>query len=272
MKVLEKLGFWMIPLVALIILGLIYYGPFGLYDKVKGIASGIKEYAPNITVGMNPLKASPATISGSQESEVSALKATIERMLKSSKNDCFDDFSGFKEDLGEGDKSTKISIRYDNLKDQSVFTITNLGGQTVKVFKVPKMKPCVIAGTNQAAVTFLNTFSGGEFQDEPEIAFTGNYYTLVNNLEIYYHKYYSKYSGNIIRVLDWSGDPVNDESDNFQSAGILFKGKDNQICFFPTNKAADADKDGIDNDQFTDLKDKESIAYQVKIEKRYTCS
>ncbi len=104
---------------------------------------------------------------------------------------------------------------------------------------------------------------GGEGLREP-------YYTPVNNIKIYYRSVGFvngvDLSGNKIIVHDFGNEgehPVNDEGDNLEDGGFLFKGRNNEICFFPTIKGggttAEATEDGIDNDWFSTKLDDRTI-------------
>jgi len=134
------------------------------------------------------------------------------------------------------------------------------------------MKPCVIAGYYDVAENFFKHFNKGETLNEP-------YYSIVAGIDIFYregmvydsgnageHWYngfeFSWYNGNVIRVLGFPSDMVNNQNDNFESGGMLFKGNDNEICFFPTNKKVNFDVDGIDNDYISNINDEESLLYK----------
>lgn len=233
-----------------------YYGAGGFFGELKNRAYELEGFLPNASLGMNALNASSPQLTETQESEVNGLRSTIERMLASDKTDCFDDFGGFKEDLGNGDKSSRISIDYDVSIQATQFMVRNNLGNVVKIFSVDKMRPCVIAGSNNAAVNFYNHFYWGNELKEP-------YYTRVDGIEISYKEQWLGYSGNVIRIAGWlESEPVNKEWDNFQS-NLLFKGKNNEICFFPTNKITDADFNGLNND-FFDASDTTSFTYKLQ--------
>lgn len=270
MKVLEKLGFWMIPLVIMIILSLVYFGPTGFFEKLKDTGKTLKEYAPNVSIGLNELSGGEAVLSSDQASEITNLKNTIEKMLKSPHENCFGDFGGFGEELGSGgvlkrDRSTNIFIKYDSKINGSRLIVANDLGQIYRIFNLSGMHPCVVAGEDSDGVNIANNFYN-HFLDGETLSYP--YYSPVDGVEIFYQSEWSSYNGNTLRVIGWEKEPVNDEGDNLESKGILFKGKAGDICFFPTNKAS-TDDDGLNNDAFDG--DDNSIPYKLETDELDRC-
>ncbi|MFH0701884.1 MAG: hypothetical protein V2A62_05625 [Candidatus Woesearchaeota archaeon] len=252
-----------LAIVVLAILSWSYWGDKGLFSGIKSAAETTWGYLPNITIGLNSLNATRVTLPGKQEAAVSGLQATLTRMMGAqltgpTKNGCFDNFGGFKEDLGDNDKkTTKISLYYDQRRGGTAVLITTAGGQTYEGFFVEKMHPCVIAGIQNEAENFFNYFNKeGELKEY--------YYSPVLEVDILYYNKLAGYSGNVIRVMGWPENIVNNQGDNFQNGGYLFKAPGNNICFFPTNKISNSDQHGIDNNYIADESDSESIAYRLK--------
>ncbi len=248
MKVLEKLGFWIIPLVALIIIAMVYWGPEGLYENMKELGQTVSGYVPNVSIGMNELNASGVAIPSQQVEDVGELKSAIDSMLSSNKKNCFGSFGGFESDIGESGKSTVINIYYNNDPQSMKIIISNQNGQVYKIFNFNNTRPCVIAGSRNEAKNFYAHYIDGEPLVSP-------YSSTVQGLTIFYQKEWTSYNGNTLRVVGWPDDgPVNDEGNNFDNSGLLFKGEGNEICFFPTNNEIDADDDGIESDTIKELK------------------
>ena len=64
MESITKIFLIVIPLVSLFILGLIYFGPDGALDKLKGSAESLKDYVPDVSMGTDQLTAKEAGVSG----------------------------------------------------------------------------------------------------------------------------------------------------------------------------------------------------------------
>lgn len=265
-----------LAIIVLVLLIFNYYGSKGLFGGVKDAAQTIWSYAPNVSLGLKALNGTSVTLPGKQSSQVSSFESTINQMLASSENNCFAKIDSPFEDLGEGTSISKeegggttlIEINYNPLKQKTVFVIGTEQGLTYKTFSLD-MKPCVVAGVNNESENFFNYFNRGLSElKEPY------YYSLSQGLRVLYQKrrmgysgntgfVWDAFSGNVIKVLDFGQEPVNDESNNFENGGYLFKGKNRDICFFPTNFNVNADEDGLDNDKFTDAEDPESINYRL---------
>jgi hypothetical protein len=244
----NKMGTIMIAIIVMIILASIYFFNGGMFDNVKDIVEDIKENAIDISVGMNELNASGVAIPNEQVAEVSALKSAIESMLASNKTNCFGSFGGFERELGNSDKSTVINIYYNNDPQAMKIVISNQNGQLYKILNFPNTRPCVVAGRSNEAKNFYAHYIDGAQLVSP-------YSSTVQGLTIFYQKEWTSYNGNTIRVFGWPEDgPVNDEGNNLDNNGLLFKGEGNEICFFPTNKEIDADDDGIESDSVKELK------------------
>jgi len=243
----------LLPLILLVIISLFQSGSFK--DLVKGGEKIVKEYGPDVDVGLAELQAEEVSIPQEREAKINAMKNVIENVLASDKSDCFATFGGFN-NLGKDERSSKISMTYDSSLETTFFTITDEIGRTYKSFSI-KMQPCVVAGDANSVENFVNHFFKNSLLSEGL-----PYYSPVNNIEIKYSE--ENINGNVIRVPEFGDSAVNDQSNNFKSNGYIFKGGSNTICFFPTNVEKDADEDGIDDDFFIDSSDSESAPYKVK--------
>ncbi len=177
-------------------------------------------------------------------------------MADSSKSNCFQKVpGGFNNDFGTEKGSVSFTFRRNDAEDSTTVSIKSDKNFVYAQFSVPKMKLCVVAGNKLVTENFFNKFILKAENDGP-------YLTKVNGLEIFYSEI--KSNGNVIKVFDppWT-DAVNDESQNFESNGILFKGDNNFICFIPTNWAVNYDEDGIDNDYISDDSNEQSLAYKL---------
>jgi len=262
-----------LAIIVLIILIFNYFGSKGLFGGVKDAAETIWSYAPNVSIGLKSLNATSVTLPGKQEEEVNSLKSTIDLMLTSKEHNCFGKFDPL-EKLGDKEtfkaaKATHITATFDEKSGETLFIIGTAGGQIYQTFREP-MKPCVIAGPYNVAENFYDYFNQGQGLKDP-------YYTLVAGVDISYREgmiydsskggsfndklEFSWYNGNVIRVLGFPENMVNNQNDNFQNGGMLFKGKGNDICFFPTNKLVN-NEDGVDHDYIGNPNKKESLLFR----------
>ena len=244
----------LLPLILLVIISLFQSGSFK--DLVKGGENIVKEYGPDVDIGLAELQAEDVSIPQEREAKVNAMKNVIENVLASDKSDCFATFGGFN-NLGKDDRTSTITMTYDSSLETTFFTVTDDIGRTYKSFSIAKMQPCVVAGDANSVENFVNHFFKNSL-----LAQNSPYYSPVNRIEIKYSEDYV--NGNVIRIPEFGDTAVNDKSNNFKSNGYIFKGGSNNICFFPTNAEIDADEDGIDDNFFTDSSDSESAPYKVK--------
>ena len=267
MVVSKKIIFYLIPLIVLIIMSLIYWGPEGSYQQLKDVVSGVKEYTPDITVGLDELAAGETTLPSHLLREATALQNTLLAMAKSNKTNCFQSFGGFSQELGEDETTASFLFTYNPAGNSTQVVIHEKKKVIYNKFDVPGMKPCVIAGLGGVAENFFKACIDGPCKN-----FKTPYYQDVNSITIKYGE--KRRNGNIIRVNDqnWPPNAVNDESKNFENDGILFKGPNNQICFFPTNWIRNFDEDGIDNDFIYDSSDEDSLMYKLSTHRLEQCS
>lgn len=229
-----------LPLIVFALIVSLVFGKTGLGNNVKDLVMGVSKYGPDVEVGLDELEGGKATLEEGHTSSVNGLRSTINRMLQSSENNCFDKFGGFGSVLGDGDKTASVSMVFETGKTS--FFIKNKFGQTVEIFEIDGMQPCVVAGTEEITKNFF------EYYIEKKGNRKNPYYKQVNGINIIYQE--DGLNGNAIRVPEFQDSAVNDEGENFESNGYLFKGSNNEICFFPTNKVYDHDEDGIANEWF----------------------
>ena len=248
-------------LLLLIVFLLIIFWGTGSLDSVKDLVSGAEEYAPDISTGLDELQAEETILDPGVKKQAKALKETINAMMNSSKSQCFQRFGGFKEDLGEDEENTvSFLFTFDPMINGTTITIKNYKETIYDRFDVPSMIPCVIAGPDESyAESFVDKYLDGK-----DVTVK---YSQVQAVNIYYNT--EDMNGNVLRVVDprWptDKDPVNDEGDNYESDGILYKADKNTICFIPTIYGTydNADQDGINNDYVDDTSDEGTIAWKV---------
>jgi hypothetical protein len=237
---LAKIAFWIIG-IAVLLIGLSVLVPGGLLDRTSDAIIPDDLIPEEFTdTGLTLPAFSPE-----HQAEISKLKQTIVSMLGSDTQSCFADYGGFT-DL----ENVAINLNYDTQKDTTYFEVMGgPGGKQVRTdlgFEIPKMSPCVIAGTSSVT----NAFESSYLNSNSPKTITSGHFTTVTTLKIAHST--SPLAGNIIRAAELGGDIVNDESDNFEDAGILYKPQPGMICFFPTvygdTKCDGGDKDGLDND------------------------
>ncbi|MDO8510840.1 MAG: hypothetical protein Q7S55_01615 [Nanoarchaeota archaeon] len=257
----SKVFMFLIPLVVLIVVLAILFRPEeGLFDKAKGLILGAKDVLPKISVGLEEQKAE-VTIPDAHREEIILLGDTIKGMLKLGNKNCFSN-AGTMSDLGEGGTSLEFDLR----GDKTLLTVSGGAGgkQTIAdlAAEFPGLKPCVIAGEGGISKNFFT-----HFIDEKELYYP--YFKEASSLTIWYGT--SGADGNRISVGGFDSGTVNDENDNFENEGWLFTPDGQHVCFFPTNKVANYDDDGIDNDYFS-LGEKNSIQFRIDQGELQLCS
>ncbi len=234
-------------------------------EGLKEAALGAKEYLPDVSVGLDELSAERVALPAEIQKEVTSLKETLQKMTASTKINCFAKFDGFRSELGNDDGTISLSFAYDPSADLTRVKVNKEKNLISDRFEVKGMKPCVIAGTGDKrniAENFFNYYFRGGPQFEP-------YYKQVQAIEIYYHDSFTDFAGNQIFIPEFGEGPVNDEGNNLQSNGFLFKGREGEICFFPTIYGArgSADEDGIAKQWFS-REEFSSTEVQVPVEVR----
>ena len=149
-----------------------------------------------------------------------------------------------------------------NYNSQSKTTTVKISSKAVvyETFQLQTgVQPCVIAGRSsgeEVAEQFFEKFVEGNS------GINEDYVMPVDSVSIYYDE--KRLNGNVIRVSadGWKNSWVNDESDNFET-DLIFKGPNNELCFFPSNKIYNYDEDGIDNDYLLDVDDDDSLPYKI---------
>ncbi|MDP3698174.1 MAG: hypothetical protein Q8R47_01165 [Nanoarchaeota archaeon] len=252
MGVVSKVFMMLIPLVVLfVVLAILFRPEEGLFDKAKGLILGAKDVLPTVSVGLEEQKAD-VTIPDVHREEIFKLRQTIQGMLGSGNKNCFANYGGIS-DLGEGGTSLKFDVR----GDKTLLTVSGGAGegQTIAdlAAEFPRMKPCVIAGEGGTSKNFFT-----HFIEEKQLMYP--YFTPVNSLSIFGGG--SDYNGINIPELSLQS--------NLEDGGWLFTPDREHVCFFPTNKVANYDDDGIDNNYFA-LGEENSIQNRINQEKLQYC-
>lgn len=244
----SKIFMILVPLAFFFLVMVILFGGEGLVNGMKKAILGIKEVLPDVSVGLEEQKAE-VTIPDVHRAEIFKLRQTIQGMLKFGNKDCFANYGGISE-LGEAATSLTLQLQ----GDKTLLTVYGgAGGKQIITdlsTEFLAMKPCVIAGEGGTSENFFKHFIDGEELIYP-------YFSPVKSLTILS-------STNDINIPDLN--LVNDLEDN----GWLFTPDGEHICFFPTNKVADYDNAGIDNDYFT-LEEENSIQNRINAGKLQQC-
>lgn len=254
MKAVEKVVSYIIPIIVLVLLILYFYGGTGALSKLK---DNVLDIAPNVSFGKDENIASQPTISQEHSVQINSLKETITKMIASPEGECFakfDDFSNL------GKKGTSMEILYTG--DTTEFSVRGGAGGLNHIdddsFTIENMRPCVIAGFEGNEVIAQNFFD--KFID---LKNTDGPYTKPVSSIVFSHKtgdngfWRSCTNGNALRVPEFEKSPINNQCNNMENEGYLFRTKKDSkdlICFFPTNAVYNADKDGIANEWFSSRK------------------
>jgi len=259
-----------LALLVLIILGGKFYGPEGLFYGAKDAAEKLWNYTPNMSVGIKEMQASTPLLYEGAQQEAKVLQQVLKRMALPKNKNCFDYLpGGFAADLGPEEAKSAI-FSFEESAGGTQVIIYSEKNVVYTSFNVPNIKPCVIAGPDNVAKNFFNFYirrdntyimeDGKLFINDGGYKREVYYTTPVSKVEIYYNE--QGKNGNVIRAPDLGGDMVNSAKNNLQSNGVLFKGRDGEMCFFPTNKIVNSDNDGINNDFFeTDYT--QSLRYKI---------
>ncbi|NQV91180.1 hypothetical protein HQ489_01790 [Candidatus Woesearchaeota archaeon] len=247
-----KLVFYIIPLILLIVVVFIFFGQGGAWEDLKDVISDAKTVAPDLTFGENTLNASEIITPAHHAVKIKELVKIInETMLKKGNDNCFVKGPVF-DDFRDGDERTSISfVRVSNTESKLVVR-SGAGGKQIDTTlqdKFENLVPCVIGGSKEITTNFVARFFD-KTSSNP-----GNYFMPVGAVTLSYKFGATTSDGNGISVADFPEEknPINDEGDNMENNGWLFTPDGKNICFFPTNKAVNADDDGIDNDYFDNL-------------------
>ena len=252
----KKVFMYLIPLIVIVITSLGYFGDNGLFAPIKELGDDIKDAAPNVSAGMQKLKADDIELPGDIGVQLESFKEAIEEMLNSPNTNCFGNYQSFS-DLDAGTngwfsdpKSVHIALSYDPSKRETLFVIDAGSGQQYALYNL-SMDLCVVGGKKRGNFLPTERFFRNFISADKE--FTSDFSNPLTSLKIHFSD--SGFNGNVIRVLgdgfEAGEHPVNDEGDNYQS-GYLYKQGDRGICFLPTNYLNDYDEDGVENDWIQD--------------------
>ncbi len=249
--VIKDFIFWIIPIVVLILLAVIYFGPESGFEQLKEVVSDLKTYGPDVSLGQSQVGAQQILTSQRAE-EANSFVDSLRRVSASPHQNCIGKIQDLS-DLEEQEGFTRIRLSHHPVENGDNTSVIIESSKGTAVYEVARMKPCVIAG---AAAPYFFTGFITKLDSTPLEPYT----LPVQTIELYHNT--AGWNGNVIRVPELGANIVNDEADNFQSAGYVFKGKGNEICFFPTNDVINVDEDGIDDDYITDMGITDSIAAQ----------
>lgn len=219
-----------------------FFGDESLFGKAKGATDKIKDV---VSIDAEQNIGTTPSIPEQHRTELAAFHAALDKAAQSPDHNCFVTFPQLS---ALGEEGTSLELHYDTSQDQTNANVySGAGGKQViadQSFVVKHMKPCVIAGIGggrNVAANFLTHFVEGGILYEP-------YYLTADTIIIKYSNLWNRLGGNTLTVPSFGKEYVNDEGDNFHS-NLLFKGRDNVVCLFPTNKNSD-DEDGFDERYF----------------------
>ncbi len=242
---MEQLVLWIVIIATgLLLAGSYFFGDQSLFGKAKGVTDKIKDV---VSIGAEQNIGTTPTVPEKHRTELAAFRAALDKAAQSQDNNCFVSYTPFS-NLGE--EGTSLELQYNTQQDQTEATVYGgAGGKQVitdQSFIIKHMKPCVVAGVGagrDVAANFRAHFVEGGVLYEP-------YYLTTDAIIIKYSDPWNRVGGNTLTVPSFGDQYVNDEGDNFRS-NLVFKGLNNDICFFPTNKNTDADEDGLHEQYFT---------------------
>ncbi len=244
MDFINKLVFWVIPLVVLVILVIAFFGEESMFEGLKLAAKDIQETIP-VGIGAETIKPESPAIHAEHQTAIDQLKSAIEKMK--GKDNCFMNY-GQLPPLGAGGTSIVFE------KGIDTYRMTILGGESgvieIVSYDLGNIKPCVIAGKTPSDLDVAEMFYNN-FLKEP--AETGEmYYKPSDSLTI-------KYNGKN-KVFHDSG------SNSLEDGGWLYTPDGKHICFFPTGD------DGLDTSYLSPRGELNSIPNLVNSEKLSFCS
>lgn len=241
---IEKIVGYVIPIAVLVFLMLYMYGGTGALQDVKEKVVGFAD--KYIDIGKEEISAQ-ASLTGTQKGDLSALKASLQKIVQSDKKNCFYNYGGL-EDFGE-DNNLEITMTYTGNGTQ----IYVKGGAstaqyiTSENFFIEGMKPCVIGGSSLVTSNFIDKFL------KSSSSMVSGYYTPVNGIKITYESAVSRFDENRI---DYGGGLM-----DFEGHEWLFSPDNEHICFFPTVDTW-SDADGLNDDYLVDTNQKTSVPYK----------
>ncbi len=208
-----------IPKLALIVLALVVLlvvltGETGLFSAVKeGVQGSVSSV--NVSFGASETIAEKPVLQGRPATSINSLTKTISTILESPDENCFLNYGGL---VPLGDTSLFLTTAGEG----ATLTVTGGAGGKQKVSETsfPGMKLCVIA-TGKVADNFRESWLvPGEIVKK-------RYTRLVSQITISYDTPLVGSDGN--RINYGEGD------EDLEDKGWLFKGGNNEICFFPTS-------------------------------------
>lgn len=218
MGFVEKLVFWIIPLIVLIVLGMTFFGGGNLYDNAKSLVKGVYN---SFSFGIQEEQAGPLVVPKEYQGPIEKMVRMIKFM--SGKGSCFQSYSnGNLIDLSEGQISLVLEQGARNEIVLNVVKGTEGKGPEITSYPLGKMKLCVIEG--DAAKNFYENF----------IVPKG----LSNRESHGYKSFNSNYFREVSQIVILPGNKIQFDSKtwNLEDGGGLFTPDGQHICFIPTAK------------------------------------
>lgn len=227
----ERLVLYVIVIVVGLIL-LTQFLPDGQFEKAKGAFNQVKNYLPDVGIGVEVLHADKPTIPREHHQALVSLQAAIQKVLYSEKRNCFSSYQPFSE---LGAKGTTVDFEYNSAGGDTKVVVRrgNIGQQqevTDETFNIIGMKPCVIAGATSVIDNFDHAFLNRE-EGVPS-----SYFTEANFIRIIYDAPW--FDSNENRIAFGNSPDQLTKFHDFEGDGWIFTPDINRgnkhICFFPT--------------------------------------
>jgi len=222
MSFMNKLIFWIIPLVVLVILVIAFFGEESMFEGLKLAAKDVQDINP-FGIGAENVTPEKPTIPIEHQEAIVKLKSTIEQM-KSSEGNCFMNYQVKDYGTGSGlpnlgEKGTSIVFK-PGVENEYLMVVMGgeQGAMQVSREKLSGFKPCVIAGKTHSGLLVSDMFHNNFLKDP--IVKGGSSHLPVSSVTIQYD------GSNKIIYGSKSGD--------LKDSGWLFTPGGGYICFFPS--------------------------------------
>ncbi len=234
------LAWALVAVIAFLMLAVWQYGI--TFPKVQKLVNDTKEYIPNVTLGLDTVKATEPGVPAVHEKALRDLADAMQRMLQSGRKNCFERYSGLPLDRDYGTHGGLPELGEDGvvveLSRDNFIVKTRGGNQQViplsREFsrKVQGFTPCAIAGQYEVR-NFERTFLNDLPRSTKYLTIQPNHYRPVSFIML------RDDGGNVIQY--------DGQQSDLEDGGMLYTPDNAHICFFPTNDAVTNEK-GLNDD------------------------
>jgi hypothetical protein len=221
----NKVIFWIIPLIVLVVLVVAFFAEDSLFEDIKIATEDIQKlpYIPEVDVGVGAeIQGDEApTIQRAQMEAIGELNKTIFKMKGQQK--CFANYKGLP-DLSD------ISVVFEEgvNKYRMIIKAGEHGTKEVKVYDMGNIRPCVIADRTASGLEITEMFFLNFLRVPPQQG--GDFFKPVTSINL-------AYDGENKIFHDFGSNDIED-------SGWLFTPDGTHMCFFPTNDVTLRDEDG----------------------------